>query len=171
MSFSEDKKPSPRILKVVENSLKTIHFVGMVFVLLMMLLTTLHAIGRYILGLPVPGLVELSSYMLVTMIFLTAPYTALVKGHITISVIVDRFSLRTQVIIDAIVYMLCLALCIIAAWQTFVRGLFIMEEKQVSTILSIPNAPFILLVGAGWSLFSLAILVHIIESVSRAIEK
>jgi hypothetical protein len=46
-----------------------------------------------------------------------------------------------------------------------------MEEKQVSTILSIPNAPFILLVGAGWLLFSLAILVHIVKSVSRAIEK
>ena len=171
MSFNEDRKPDSPILKIVENGLKTIHYVGMIFVLLMMLLTTLHAIGRYIFGRPVPGLVELSSYMLVTMIFLTAPYTALVKGHITISVIVDRLSVRTQACIDGVIYLLCLAVSIIAAWQTFVRGLYIMEEKQVSTILSIPNAPFILLVGAGWLLFSLAILVHIINSISRAIEK
>ncbi len=171
MSDRVNERLALRIIGAIEHILKTIHYIGMIFVLLMMLLTSLHAIGRYMFGLPVPGLVELSSYMLVTMIFLTAPYTAIVKGHITISVIVDRFSPRAQAIIDVIVYTLCLAISVIAAWQTFVRGLFIMGENQVSTILSIPNAPFIFLVGAGWSLFSLAILVHIINSVSRAINK
>lgn len=171
MSFNESRKSDSPIVKIVETVLRRIHYVGMIFVLLMMILTTLHAIGRYIFGLPVPGLVELSSYMLVTMIFLTAPYTALVKGHITISVIVDRLSVRTQAFIDILIYLLCLAVSMIASWQAFVRGFYIMDEKQVSTILSIPNAPFILLVGAGWLLFSLAILVHIMNSISRALEK
>jgi TRAP-type C4-dicarboxylate transport system permease small subunit len=159
------------IERITEIVLKKIHYIGMVFALLMMLLTTLHAVGRYLLGLPVPGLVELSSYMLVTMIFLTAPYTALRKGHIAIGVLVDRLSVRRQAIVDIFIYLSSLVVSVLAAWQTFLRGFFIMQERQVSTILSIPNAPFIFVVGIGWSMFSLAILIHVIHSVSRAIEK
>ena len=171
MSQVEKREFQSGIERKTEGILKTIHYIGMVFTLLMMLLTTVHAAGRYVFGLPVPGLVELSSYMMVTMIFLTAPYTALVKGHIVIGVVVDRFSERTQAIIDIFIYLLCLAVSVIAAWQTFIRGFYIMEEKQVSTILSIPNAPFIFIVATGWSLFSAAILIHIVNSIIRTVKK
>ena len=171
MSQNEDRGLRVSVERVTDVALKTLHYVGMVFALLMMMLTTVHAVGRYLFGLPVPGLVELSSYMMVTMIFLTAPYTALVKGHIAIGVIVDRLSERTQAIIDIFIYLLCLVVSVIAAWQTFVRGFYIMEEKQVSTILSIPNAPFIFIVAIGWSMFSVAILIHIVNSISRGVKK
>ena len=157
--------------KVTERALKGIHYLGMAFVILMMLLTTIHAAGRYLFGLPVPGLVELSSYMLVTMIFLTAPYTAMVKGHIAIGVLVDRFSPRTQAVIDILIYTLCLAISVIAAWQTFIRGEYIMKEGQVSTILSIPNAPFVFLVAIGWVLFSFAVLILILNSIVKGVKK
>lgn len=170
MSQGENRGLKSGIERITGLALKTIHYIGMVFALLMMVLTTVHAMGRYIFGLPVPGLVELSSYMLVTMIFLTAPYTALIKGHIAIGVMIDRLSERTQAIIDIFIYLLCLAVSVIAAWQTFIRGFFIMEERQVSTILSIPNAPFIFIVGIGWILFSMAILVHVVNSISRAVK-
>ena len=171
MSQNEDRGLRVSVERITDVALKTLHYVGMVFALSMMMLTTVHAVGRYIFGLPVPGLVELSSYMMVTMIFLTAPYTALVKGHIAIGVIVDRFSERTQAIIDIFIYLLCLVVSVIAAWQTFVRGFYIMEEKQVSTILSIPNAPFIFIVAIGWSMFSVAILIHLVNSISRGVKK
>jgi TRAP-type C4-dicarboxylate transport system permease small subunit len=171
MSQGESRGFASNIERITEIVLKKIHYFGMVFALLMMLLTTVHAVGRYLLGLPLPGLVELSSYMLVTMIFLTAPYTALRKGHIAIGVLVDRLSERTQAIIDIFIYLPCLAVSVLAAWQTFLRASFIMQERQVSTILSIPNAPFIFVVGLGWSMFSVAILIHIINAISRAIEK
>jgi TRAP-type C4-dicarboxylate transport system permease small subunit len=171
MSQSKSRWLLGNIERISEIVLKKIHYIGMVFALLMMLLTTVHAVGRYLLGLPVPGLVELSSYMLVTMIFLTAPYTALRKGHIAIGVLVDRLAERAQIIVDIFIYLLCLVVSVLAAWQTFSRGFYIMQERQVSTILSIPNAPFIFIVGIGWSMFSVAILIHIIHSISKAIEK
>ena len=171
MSQAENKEFQSGIERKTEAILKAIHYIGMVFALMMMMLTTVHAVGRYLFGLPVPGLVELSSYMMVTMIFLTAPYTALRKGHISIGVIVDSLSKRTQAIIDIFIYLLCLAVSVIAAWQTFIRGFYIMGEKQVSTILSIPNAPFIFIVAIGWSMFSVAILIHIINSISMAVKK
>ena len=171
MSQDENRGFASSIGWITEIVLRKIHYIGMGFALMMMLLTTVHAVGRYLLGLPVPGLVEMSSYMLVTMIFLTAPYTALRKGHIAIGVLVDRLSERRQAIIDIFIYLPCLVVSVLAAWQTFSRGFFIMQERQVSTILSIPNAPFIFVVGIGWSMFSVAILIHIITSISRAIKK
>ena len=171
MSQTDNRESQTGIERKTEAILKKIHYVGMVFALLMMILTTVHAVGRYLFGLPVPGLVELSSYMMVTMIFLTAPYTALMKGHISIGVLVDSFPKRIQAIIDIFIYLLCLSVSVIAAWQTFKRGFYIMEENQVSTILSIPNAPFIFIVAIGWSMFSVAMLIHVINSTSKAVKK
>ncbi|MBT8339774.1 MAG: TRAP transporter small permease [Desulfatitalea sp.] len=160
-----------RLDKFTETALRTIHYFGMVFVVLMMLLTTVHAAGRYFLGLPVQGLVELSGYMLVTMIFLTVPYTAMVKGHIAIGVIVDRLPLRIQAAIDIFTHLPCLALSILAAYRTFIRGAYILQEGQVSTILGIANAPFVFIVACGWALFACAILMHTLNALSKVFKK
>jgi hypothetical protein len=61
MAESETRGFVANIERIAETVLKKTHYIGMVFALLMMLLTTVHAVGRYLLGLPVPGLVELSN--------------------------------------------------------------------------------------------------------------
>jgi TRAP-type C4-dicarboxylate transport system permease small subunit len=143
----------------------------MSLVVVMMFLTVAHSLGRYALKTPMPGIVEVSSLMLCTMIFLSIAFTQTVKGHIVIGTIVDRFSERTQAIIDSCTHLIGLALGILAIRMTFVEGLYMMGTGDVTLTLRIPFYPFYFVVGFGWALFCLAMLVSVIHFIYRAVKK
>ena len=166
--FSRQDSPWERRIADV---LRVLGDVGMWFVVAMMALTVVHAIGRYLFNLPVPGLVELSSFMLVVVIFLTGAYTQVVKGHISIGLVIDRLSERTQAIIDSGTYILCLAVAIVAFWQSVARGIYILEAGYVSVVLGIPPFPFLFIVAFGWGILGLAILMHLIHFFLRAVRR
>lgn len=152
-------------------AVKAALYVGMAAVVALMLLTVVHAFGRYALDKPINPIIELSSFLLVTAVFLLGAYAMFHKGHVTIGMIVDRLSARTQAIMDSITYLMSLGFTILACWQTFVRGTFLIHARQASTILHIPNFPFYYIVGIGWGLFSLAIIMHLVYSLHRAVKK
>ena len=58
--------------------------VGMVWVLVMMLLTTCDVTTRYFIDWPVPGALELSEFMLATFALLGLAYTQQVGGHVRV---------------------------------------------------------------------------------------
>ena len=118
--------------------LRVLSYVGMVFVVAMMALTVVHATGRYVFNKPVLGVVEMSCFMLVLVIFFTGAYTMVLKGHIKVGVVVDRLPQRTQAIIDSITYILSLGFVVIALWQSVVVSLkfaFYLLNYQVSDII------------------------------------
>ena len=164
--FSKRDAPWERRIAQV---LGVVQYVGMAFVVLMMVLTVIHAVGRYGFNKPITGLVEMSCFMLVIIIFLTGAYTQVVKGHICITLVVDRFSERTQAIIDSITYTLSLAFAIVVFWQSVVRGVYLMGSGYVTAMLGIPHFPFLYIVAIGWGLLALAILLHLIHFVDCAV--
>ena len=152
-------------------AVKVALYVGMAAVVAMMLLTVVHAVGRYAFDKPVNPIIELSSFLLVTAVFLIASYGMLTKSEITIGLLADRYPPRGQAIADAICFLLCLVFTTGACWQTSVRGAFLIHARQASAILHIPNFPFYYIVAFGWFLFSLATLIQLIHAVGRAEKK
>ena len=151
--------------------LKVVHYGGIGVVVVLMVMTTIHVIGRYAFVRPLPGLVELSEFMLITLVFLFGAYTMAVKGHVTLGILVERFSGRIQAIIDSVTYTLCLVLTILAFWQSIVQGAWLMRIGQSSMILSIPYSPFMFIVSIGWGLFALAIVIHLWHILPRLLRK
>ena len=146
-------------------------FVGMAFIMAIMLLTVVHVIGRYGFSRPIIGLAEISGLLLVTGVFMGGAYTALRKGHIAIGFVVDRFSERTQAVIDSIAYIICLVVAILAIWQSFVQGTTLMESKAEFMVTGIPQSPFLYMVGVGWGLLCLSFVILLINSISKGIKK
>ena len=140
-------------------------------VVAMMMVTMVHAIGRYGFDRPIAGLSEISVSMLVTLVFLMGAYTAVVKGHIAIGIIVDRFSARTQAIIDSITYILCLVGAIVGLWQSIVRGIYSISAGYTSSVLAIPVFPFLFIVAFGWAIFGMVIVMHLIHFLPRAVKR
>jgi hypothetical protein len=60
---------------------------------------------------------------------------------------------------------------VIAAWQAFVRGTYLLEAGQTSEILHIPHYPFLYLVGIAWTLFSLVIFLQLINYFMKMVKK
>lgn len=163
--------PESGVKRWITAVLRRAHYGAVAFLALMMTLTVVHVVGRYAFNSPVPGFIELSSFMLLIAIFFAGAHTMVVKGHIDIGMLTERFPERTQAIIGSVTYFLCLMFTILAAWQSFVRGTYLMSPALTTSILKIPISPFMYIIGIGWALLGLAILTQLIDFVIRAVKK
>ena len=146
---------------------RLIHMVcvlGMVLILPLILMTTADVLSRSFLNKPLPGVVELSEYMLALIILLGTAYTQKVKGHVHVDFLTSHMGARTQSILSMVTTLLCLAIVTVVVWQGYVLGL---EETSVSDMLRIPRAPFKFLVGIGGSLLWLELLIDFVDSIMK----
>jgi TRAP-type C4-dicarboxylate transport system permease small subunit len=141
---------------------------GMFLLIPMMLLTAADVIGRAVWTRPIPGAVELSSYMLNVFILLGVAYTHQVKGHVRVSMLVSRLPEQAEIILDIIATLLSLFIIAILAWQGWVVGI---EEITVSDMLRIPQMPFRLLVSLAGLFLCLELLIDLSASVSKLIRR
>ena len=139
-------------------------YFGMLLILPLMLLTSADVIGRAAWARPIPGIVELSSYMLDVFILLGLAYTQQVKGHVRVSMLTSRLPQRFQLSLEILVTLLSLFIMVLLAWQGWVVG---MEETAVSDMLRIPQRPFKLLVGVAALLLCLELVIDLVSAFTK----
>jgi TRAP-type C4-dicarboxylate transport system permease small subunit len=171
LSQSSEHKWLLRLERNFTGILKGFQYAGVSIVVIMMLLTVVNSLGRYTHKFTVTGIIELSSFMLVMIIFLTIPAVQGKNGHVVVGLIVDRLSPRAQAIIDAITYTIGLSASILAAWQAAEEGFRMSQTGEVSLTLSIPFSPFYYVLAFGFAIFSLATVMLIIRFTYRAVKK
>ncbi|MBW1716092.1 MAG: TRAP transporter small permease [Deltaproteobacteria bacterium] len=142
--------------------------VGMVLLIPMMLITAGDIIGRAVWSRPIPGAVELSSYMLAVFILLGVAYTHQVKGHVRVTMLVSRLPERAGLLLDAMTTILSLFMISILAWQGWVVGI---EERTVSDMLRVPQLPFRLLVSVAGVLLCLELLIDLADSLRKLVRR
>ncbi len=140
--------------------------VSMFMLIPMMFLTTTDVIGRALFARPVSGAVELSEYMLAVVILLGLAYTQQVKGHPRVTLVVSRFPLWLQSLLEVLIYILGLFIVFIVIWQGWVLATGRMSTI-VSDVLRIPQLPFRLMVSVGGALLFLELLVDLATAVGK----
>jgi len=140
-------------------------YLGMLLIFPLMLLTSADVVGRAVWSRPIPGIVELSSYMLDIFILLGLAYTQQVKGHVRVSMLTSRLPRRARIFLEIGVTLLSLFIMALLAWQGWIVGL---EETAVSDMLRIPQRPFKVLVGVAAFLLCLELGVDLATEVAAA---
>lgn len=152
--------------KVIQKITYSISYVGMFILIPMMLLTTGEVVGRAIWSRPIPGSMELSSYMLAIFVLLGIAYTHQVGGQVRVTMLVSRLPEKAALVLRVLTTLISLFIIGVMAWQGWVVA---MEEKTVSDMLRVPQFPFRLLVSvAGFFLF-LELLLDLFEAVQKLI--
>jgi len=141
---------------------------GMFLLIPMMLVTAADVIGRAVWAWPIPGAVELSSYMLAVFILLGVAYTHQVKGHVRVKMLVSRLPERAGLIMDVMTTLLSLFMISILAWQGWVVGI---EQQTVSDMLRIPQLPFRLLVSVAGVLLCLELLIDLVDCLRKLVRR
>ncbi|MFC1974509.1 TRAP transporter small permease subunit [Chloroflexota bacterium] len=88
-------------------------------VFLLMLVVVVDVTGRYVLSLPLPGALELTEALLPLVVFLTIAYTQACGGHIRVTMLTDRLSLRKQTLLNLLVNSLGILCFSLLVWKTF----------------------------------------------------
>ncbi|MEM5472463.1 TRAP transporter small permease subunit [Hoeflea sp. AS60] len=116
-------------------------FVGGVMLLVMMAMTIVDVIGRYVFNSPLSGAGELTEILLVSVIFMGLPAVTLEKGHVT----VDLFTARMPPWIERwriqVIGLLSTVILSLIGWQLWVHAGQIGAYGDVTTTLRIPISP------------------------------
>jgi len=152
------------VRKTIQRCTLYMSYIGMILLIPMMLLTSGEVVGRAVWSKPIPGSIELSSYLLASFILLGLAYTQQVKGHVRVTMFVSRLPKKWGLVLDVITSLLSLFIIAVMAWQGWTVG---MEERTVSDMLRIPQFPFRLLVAVGGAFLFLELFLELMDTLKK----
>ena len=159
------------INKVVHPISRAIHSVGLAVLVAMMLLTFFDVALRYVFNRPIGGSFDLTEVMMAVVVSLGLAYCAVVKGHVTVDLVVSRIPQQSRAIINVITGLLSLSLLVLIAWQGFTYIKVIYIKGLTTPALPIPVYPFVAVVAVGLAVFCLVLLTDFLDFLSKAVKK
>ena len=137
---------------------------GGVSLLALTLLATMNVALR-IFQVPVSGTYEIVSFLGAIVTAGALGYTQKRKDHIVVDILSDKFPTPVKRALDRVSYALILVFFSVVSWQTFVYGKRLLRTGELSETLKIAYYPFVFLVGFGFAVLALTILLDLVETV------
>jgi len=144
--------------------------IGIVTIVIMMLVTVADVIMRKFFNSPLNGSLEITEYMMAIVVGFALAYTGVKKGHIVVDVLLAKLRPRTQAVINSITYILSLIAFAIITWRTAVYAGNMYANGTYSSVLTIPNFPFIYIVSVGSGIFCLVLIYNLYEYLTKVIQ-
>jgi TRAP-type C4-dicarboxylate transport system permease small subunit len=114
----------------------------------LMMLTAVDVVGRYLFNKPLPGAFEITEMMLAALIYCGLPLVSQRREHIVIDTF-DHFMARpVKRALDMAAEVLCSAALFGLAWLVFRRAARVLEYGDTTTVLTLPLAPVAYLMAA-----------------------
>ncbi|MDI6798057.1 MAG: TRAP transporter small permease [Desulfatibacillaceae bacterium] len=123
----------------------------------MMLLTCADVVLRFFRR-PIPGTYELVAQLGGIAVAFAMAHTTAVKGHVAVSIVVSRFSARTQSILDGITALLGFGVFALASYKLALMGREYQLSNHVSATLQLPLYPIVYSIAVALSVVCLVLL-------------
>jgi TRAP-type C4-dicarboxylate transport system permease small subunit len=164
------RKPANFFEKMVCSLTAGLNWVAYGVIVVLWLLITLNIVIRYLYQ-ALPGVYEAVEIGLSVFISFIMAYTALVRGHIGVEIVVSRLPQRAQVVIGTIIGILSTGMVFLISWQGLLRGNELWRSGSVSPVLQVDYFPFLYALSLGFMLFGLVLLVNLFKSLTRKVGK
>ena len=157
--------------KVIDPIVRWVNNAGVVILALMMLLTVADVTLRYFFNKPILGSYELTELMMAVLAAFTIGYAALLKAHVNVDLLLIRLPERFQAVIGIFTNLICVVFFALMLWRNMYQSSVLREANSVSPALTIPEFPFLFLMGIGFGILALVFLLHLLESLAKALGK
>ena len=138
---------------------------------MMMFLTFIDVLLRYILNSPVPGATELIEFMMGIVVTFSVAYTAHKRAHIGVDLLIERFPRKARRLIGCVTSFLALGLFVLICWQTVILISEDYYSNLESAVLYIPVYPFIATVAVGFVILCLVLLAEFLGLLGKVISE
>lgn len=161
-----------KILNTIDNAItfashKLNVISGIALVIMMVLVFTnvvLRAVWR-----PILGTYEVTAFLAAITISFALAHCAVNKGHIALTLFVDRLPSRVQAIIDTFTYTIGTVLFTVLAKEVAKYALHTRGTGEVGMTTEIPFYPFIFGVAFGLLMLAIVLFIDILKSIKRMI--
>jgi TRAP-type C4-dicarboxylate transport system permease small subunit len=124
-------------------------YLGAVALVIMMLLTTVDVLGRYIFNSPILGTYEMTEFLVLIMIFSFLPFAQSEKTHVSVDLLVALFPKRVQANIELFNHAVCLGVMVLITWMGVEKAFELKLVGEASPNLKVPDYPFVFFLALG----------------------
>lgn len=148
-------------MKIVSYISRFLGYVAAVMLGCMMMLTVVDVFMRYVFNSPITGATEISELMMVIVVFPALAWIALERSHITVDLLLSKWSREVRFIVEIITLLFALGTFGIITWQSFLESA---EVKDATSLLEVPESPFHWVMTLGFAMLCLAIISLVIQN-------
>ena len=145
-------------------------YVGMIFLVILMMIITIDVILRIFFNSPIRGVNELAEYSLLILIFMTISFVQSLKVNISVDILFSKFPRGLQSILDLLTNLLCLVIAVLMLRQSFIFNNYLANSNARSMILKLPLSPIQFVMVIGLAMLSVVFLIQIINSVIKVLK-
>ena len=158
-----------RILDKVGVFSRWTNVVGLTALFLMIILTFVDVVMRYIFNHPLEGQTDLTEVMMIVAIFLAVAHTQNEKGHISIDLITTKLAPKARIAMEFITTLLGLGTFVIVIWRTLVQAMWDVNVNAWHRMqMPIPKAPFDAIIALGCTTLCLLLLRDLLANAAEA---
>jgi len=145
----------------VHSFLKVVKWIGYVTLTGMILITTANVFGRYILKKPLLGEIDMVELAMSILGGYAMFLAATQRHHVSVDVLLVRFSRRTRVILGIIASLLGFVTWALLAYRAFLDGLSNLKNGSRTATLFVLQGPFEIVLAIGIFLLCLTLLTQV----------
>jgi TRAP-type C4-dicarboxylate transport system permease small subunit len=142
--------------------------VGNVILFAMMLLMVTDIVLRFFFNKPILGGYELVEILMALLVGLGFAFTQSNDGHVRVTMFIDHLPPRPKAFIDGLGLLVGTAMMGTAGYAGILQGSISASQGQTTTVLFIPIYPFYYLLGVGFAVYALIMLVDALYEFSVA---
>jgi len=137
----------------------------------MLLLIVADVIGIKIFSKPVPGGIEYISFLAVVAIAFAVAYTQVLRGHVAVDFIVEKFPRRLKLIVDMLMVLFSVCLFALLSYYSFKYAGSLRKSGEVSMTQKIPFYPFVYGMAVCFVVTLVVVLMDLVKSIVKAADK
>jgi len=136
-------------------------------VMLMMVVTCIDVVGRYLFNSPLTGSFEITELALAAMIFIGLPLTTDSDEHIRVDLMDGAMSTGIRNMLTLIMDWLSALVLAVLAWQLWHKTQSLSADGHVTNTLEIPLTPIGYLMTASCAVSALVLVLKGLEAIKR----
>ncbi|MCP4295342.1 MAG: TRAP transporter small permease [Proteobacteria bacterium] len=169
MTLTKHKIPKEswiqRILLVPERFLGPLVGITLFF---MMMVTFVDVLGRYIFNSPIPGGLEITEYLMASVIYLGLPLLSAEEGHVTVDLFDHLLPNMLRHLVAVFVNLLSFLAMAVLSWRLWVRAEETSEYGDITPFLEIPLGPLVYFMSSMVALTALIMFLIAIKNFNRS---
>ncbi len=158
--------PITRVLKQSEKISQWLSYVGMFTLFVMMTLTFIDVLLRYIFGFSIPGTVEITALMMVVVVFSSMSYTQWQNSHVTMDIVTSCLEITPRYMLSVATLFWTLITLGVACGAVMKYGI---STTSNTALLRISYKPFIFFTAFGIGMVFLAVLYDLLHKLHYVI--
>jgi TRAP-type C4-dicarboxylate transport system permease small subunit len=153
----------PGIVNVITKVTKWVAIASTIFIAAMLIINVIEVVGSKWLHWSLPGHLELTEQLMAFVTILPIAFIALERGHIRITMVVDRFTPVVNFIIEVIGHVLGILVMGFFTWRVFVQMQYTINANLTTPTLSYPVWITNLAIMIGFGLLALSLLLLLVK--------